>query len=383
MDVAFVTNVVYPFVPGGAQKRVHELGTRLADRGHDVTVYGRRFWDGPRERHYEGLTLRGVAPERDLYVDDRRSIREAIGFATALWRPLRRHLDEHDVIDASVFPFFPVLSVRAAASLADVPVVTTWHECWRGYWREYLGRAGYGGMAIERVVARLPQYPVAVSNVTADRLAEIGPDRDRIRVIPNGIDRDAVAAVEPASPGFDVLFAGRLTGAKQVDRLLRAFATLATTIDGPTDGDVRLGIVGDGPARAELEALARELGIAERVTFVGFLEDHDEVLAQMRAADVFVSPSTREGFGITAVEAMAAGCTVVAVDHPQSAASEVIGDAGVLVPSTDDDLARGLRRALTNPDLPADPVERAGGFDWEPLTDRAAAAYRDASSGDW
>jgi len=46
MDIAFVSNVVYPFVTGGAEKRIHEIGTRLADQGHEVTVYGRHFWDG-------------------------------------------------------------------------------------------------------------------------------------------------------------------------------------------------------------------------------------------------------------------------------------------------------------------------------------------------
>ena len=62
MRVAFVTNVVAPWVTGGAQKRVHEIGTRLAEEGHDVTVYGRHFWDGPEEMTHEGMTLRAAAP---------------------------------------------------------------------------------------------------------------------------------------------------------------------------------------------------------------------------------------------------------------------------------------------------------------------------------
>jgi len=81
MRIAFVSNVVYPFVTGGAEKRIHEIGTRLADRGHDVTVYGRHFWDGPDEITHSGMTLQAVAPAADLYNDDRRSIAEAIDFA--------------------------------------------------------------------------------------------------------------------------------------------------------------------------------------------------------------------------------------------------------------------------------------------------------------
>ena len=71
MDLCFVSNSSYPYVTGGAEKRIHEIGTRLADRGHDVTVYGRHFWDGPAEITHEGLTLRAVAPEADLSAEDR------------------------------------------------------------------------------------------------------------------------------------------------------------------------------------------------------------------------------------------------------------------------------------------------------------------------
>jgi len=92
MRIAFVSNVVYPFVTGGAEKRIHEIGTRLADRGHDVTVYGRHFWDGPDEITHSGMTLQAVAPAADLYNDDRRSIAEAIDFAARALPPLRRQL---------------------------------------------------------------------------------------------------------------------------------------------------------------------------------------------------------------------------------------------------------------------------------------------------
>jgi len=66
----------------------------------------------------------------------------------------------------------------------------------------------------------------------------------------------------------------------------------------------------------------------------------------MRAARVFASPSTREGFGITYAEAMAADCTVIAADHPESAASEVLGDAGILVRPERTALAAALGEAL-------------------------------------
>lgn len=370
MNVAFVSNVVYPFVTGGAEKRIHEIGRRLVERGHEVTVYGRHFWDGPPETSHEGMTLRAAGPATELYAQDRRSITEAVGFGARLARPLYRHVDEHDVVVASVFPYFPVFTASAMARTADIPLVTTWHECWREYWREYLGPLGCGGMAVERGVARLSQYPVAVSGTTADRLAAIGPARDAIDVVHNGIDVERVRSTAPAAEGYDVLFAGRLIPEKNLARLLRGFALL--------DREATLGVAGDGPERDRLRETVNELGVSDRVDFLGHLDAYDDVLAQMRAARVFASPSTREGFGITLVEAMAAGCTVVAADHPRSAASEVIGDAGFAVEPTPKAIKDVIERALDGARPVGDPVSRAERFDWDVVTEDAEAAYRAA-----
>ncbi len=368
--MAFVSNVVYPFVTGGAEKRIYEIGRRLADRGHDVTVYGRHYWDGPAELEYEGMTLRAVAPERDLYAGDRRSISEAVDFAARATPTLVRQAGNHDVLVASVFPFFPVLSTRLAASLGSTPLVTTWHEVWREYWREYLGYPGLAGMAVERAVANIPQQPVAVSGVTADRLAGLGVDRGRISVVPNGVDIDRIRSIPPAADGYDIVFAGRLVPEKRVDRLVRAFA--AADVDGT------LGIIGDGPQRDRLERLAADRGVTDDVDFLGFLPESDDVLAQFRAADIFATASTREGFGITTLEALAADCTVVAADHPRSAAAEVVGDAGFLVAPSVSALADGLETACSGERPPLDPRERAGTFDWERVADDAEQVYETA-----
>jgi len=101
----------------------------------------------------------------------------------------------------------------------------------------------------------------------------------------------------------------------------------------------------------------------------------------MRAADVFASPSTREGFGITYAEAMAAGCTVIGADHPDSAADEVIGDAGYLVEPTVDALSGTLQRVLDGERPPENPVERANRYDWDRVADQAEAAFQAAIDG--
>jgi glycosyltransferase involved in cell wall biosynthesis len=123
---------------------------------------------------------------------------------------------------------------------------------------------------------------------------------------------------------------------KGVDVLLEALARLEPA--------PRLWIAGDGPERGALEALAKQLGLAERVHFLGRCDDTGDLLA---ACDVFVMPSRLEGLGVAALEAMAAGRPVVASRVGGLAGLVVHERTGLLVPSDDvASLADALRRVL-------------------------------------
>ncbi len=371
MNVAFVSDVVYPFVKGGAEKRIHEIGSRLARRGHTVTIYGRHWWDGPTTIHRDGMRLRAVSPARELYVGERRSIAEAIEFATDLLLPLRHHIHEHDVVIASVFPYFPVLTSKLSTLFRHTPLITTWHEVWDSYWNEYLGRLAPFGSAIERLTANIQQRPVAVSGVTADRLARIGPPRETIEVLHNGINVEKIRSVPPIDDGFDVLFAGRLIKDKNVDLLLRAFDHIAS------DHDVTLGIIGDGPEQDKLRTQTKTMNNSDRVTFLGFLDEYEDVIRHMHAAELFVSPSTREGFGITLAEAMAADCTVIAANHPDSAANEIVGNGGFVVEPSLSSLTDTLTHTLHGKRPLKSPVGVAQRYDWDAIVERAEQVYSD------
>jgi glycosyltransferase involved in cell wall biosynthesis len=277
-----------------------------------------------------------------------------------------------------VFPYFPVLSSKLCTLLTDTPLVTTWHEVWGDYWNEYLGTLALGGKLIERVTAKTPQHPVAVSGVTAEKLAAIGPARDRIDIVHNGIDIEQIRTAplptdsfrRDGKPGFDVLFVGRLIEDKRVDVLIDAFDHVAA------QHEATLGIIGDGPRASALKSQARQVSCADQIRFLGFLDEYEDVLGHMRAARVFASPSTREGFGITYAEAMASDCTVIAADHPDSAASEVIGDAGYLVEPKVDGVAKALNKALSGDRPATEPTVRAEQFEWDTVTRHAEAVYR-------
>lgn len=365
VDIAFAAPVIYPFVKGGAEKRIYEVGRRLAGRGHDITIYSRQWWDGPSATIFEQMQLRAVGPASDLYAEgDRRSIPSALGLAGRLVKPLIKA--DHDLIITPVAPYLHVFTVRLASGLRRTPLVVTWHEVWGEYWFRYMGSSGYAGKAVEWTASRLPQHAVVPSQTTADRLHKLAP-RQNIEVIPNGIDVSQITSTAPATDGYDVLYAGRLIEDKNVALLIDAFERL--------DTDMRLGIIGDGPEADRLRAQARQSTAADRIDFLGFLEDYDSVIAHMRAADVFVSPSIREGFGITLLEAMAADCIVITVEHEYSAGSEIVADAGFVVQPTTKQLSRTISRALVG-DVPDRlPVERAADFDWDVVTAQAESFY--------
>ncbi len=198
---------------------------------------------------------------------------------------------------------------------------------------------------VRRVYERAARIIVS-SPLLAEHAAALEPYRDRVRVIPFGIDLrrwqgtpaiEARAEAIRAEAGHRpiVLFTGRMVPYKGVDVLLRALAGL----------DVPAVLAGDGPSRAGWEALARELGLGDRVRFTGEI-GHDELAALYHACSVFVLPSvTRaEAFGYVQLEAMACGRPVVSTRLPSGVPwVNRHGETGLTAEPGD---VAGLRHAL-------------------------------------
>jgi glycosyltransferase involved in cell wall biosynthesis len=132
--------------------------------------------------------------------------------------------------------------------------------------------------------------------------------------------------VRPASDGTDLVWAGRLAGEKGIDDLLVAVSRLRSS-----GLDARLDLLGDGPERVRLEALAASLGLNGAIRFRGHIADRAAYLEALRAADLFVMPSRAEGVPKAVVEAMGAGVPVVASRVGGVPALLGDGDRGVLV----------------------------------------------------
>jgi hypothetical protein len=81
MKIAFVYDVIYPYIKGGVERRVWELAVRLSQKGHEVHIFGMKYWEGDDLRIQKGVILHGICPAQPLYAGGRRTIREAIFFS--------------------------------------------------------------------------------------------------------------------------------------------------------------------------------------------------------------------------------------------------------------------------------------------------------------
>jgi glycosyltransferase involved in cell wall biosynthesis len=148
-------------------------------------------------------------------------------------------------------------------------------------------------------------------------------------------------SMRPADPTFVIGTLARLERIKDIPTLLRALALFKVA---KPDASWRLEIAGDGPLRADLERMSRDLGLHDQVAFLGLRQDVYRLLGSW---DLFLFSTTRdEGFGIVLVEAMAAGLEILASDVP--ACREVLGDGafGKLFPSGNAEaLADAISRA--------------------------------------
>lgn len=311
--------------------RDRERGLRAL--GARVELFSARRWneggretdlDPEGERWVHGVATLGSHPNAFVY-DPRR-----------LWRGLRAR---PDILDLHEEPFAlataEILALRGLAGSRAPYILYSAQNIEKRYplpfrWFErYALRHAAGAY---------------VCNVEAGEILRRKGLRGPAALIPLGVDVDRFSPRERSAPGDRpvVGYVGRLERHKGVDVLLRAAAVRPTW---------HLRITGDGPAREELHALAVELGIIDRVDFLGFAAGAD-LAERYRELDVLAVPSRPvpgwlEQFCRVAVEAMASGVPVVA--SRSGAIPDVVGESGVLVEPDDPDLlAAGVDSSLAS-----------------------------------
>ncbi|MDQ3066261.1 MAG: glycosyltransferase family 4 protein [Actinomycetota bacterium] len=347
-----VLRVIARLNMGGPALHVAYLSEGLADRGYDTTLVVGELARGEgsmafvaESREIKMVRLsslsREIAPVRDLV---------ALLRLTRLIREQRPHIVHTHTAKAGAIGRVAAL---LAGGKARPIVVHTFHgHVLRGYFGPLRTIAF---RTLERLLARVSTKLVAVSPEVRDELVSLGvAPPEKFVVVRLGVELgERVCSSDRAETRrqlglpperFVIGWVGRMTAVKRVEDALEAFRILLDR-----GVDATLCLVGDGPDRDQLERLAKELGVIRHCLFLGYQE---EMGRWFEAFDVFVLPSANEGTPVSAIEALAAGCPVVATRV--GGVPDVVedGETGFLVESGDNaELAARLEQLASDPGL--------------------------------
>jgi glycosyltransferase involved in cell wall biosynthesis len=358
--------------PGGIGRYTAELVRLLPARGVDVTPFTAHHSHAAIDAALRAYDLSGLDP---VVMPLPAALLYDAWHVLGVAGPVRR-VAPVDLVHAPSPAVPPTGRVPLVVTVHDAaPLVMPEAFTRRGVWFHQRGFAA---------AAKRARLVIAVSQFSADEIVAKTPiPRERIRVVPNGVDREPVvdADVQRVRGKFGVhdrpyvFWAGTLQPRKNVRVLLDAFERLD-----PEQVPHRLVLAGPQGWKPDDEdgAVARRLG--DRMRLLGAV-DRKELFALFAGADAFAFPSLHEGFGIPVLEAMAQRTPVVCADIP--ALREVAGDAAVFVAPDDlDGWVTALRSLLTDPGLRAGLVARGDGrvqaFSWERCADETVAVYAEA-----
>jgi len=336
---------------GGAEVHLHEIFKRVVARGHSVTLYCSRFPGSTETEEIDGIRVvrQGGRYFFNFYVPLR------------YWSEFRKEGFDIVVDDINKIPFFTPLFV-------DRPLAGVVHHLFGEaiFLQAAFIPASYVYLA-EKVAPRVYRNtPTAVvSESTRQELMDLGFPAGNLAIVPNAVNDKVYKPAIDIPHGKPIIgHLGRIKKYKSVDHLLRAFQIVLLEIP-----EARLKIIGDGDFRPALEKLAKDLGIADRVEFMGYLSEEEKV-RQLHQMSVAVNCSAKEGWGLTVIEANASGVPVIASDVPGLRDSVVDEKTGLLYEYGNvEQLAQKILLVLRDENLRnrmrTEAIEWGRNFNWE------------------
>ncbi|UCD93762.1 MAG: glycosyltransferase family 4 protein [Candidatus Zixiibacteriota bacterium] len=341
---------------GGAEVHLEELLRRIAGRGHEITLFCSGYADSLPEEEIEGLRI------------IRRGSRYNFNWIApfALRKLVKQNNFDVLIEDINKIPFYTPLYLKLP-TLVVVP-----HLFSTTVFKEINFLLGLYIYFSEKPL--VPIYRGRMFNVisesTADDIAGRGIPRSDISVIHCGIDTDTYN-FDAAVRKFDhptVLYLGRIKKYKTIQHLIIAFKKVLETLP-----EADLKIVGSGDYLPALKSLAGKLKIRDRIDFPGFVSQEKKVEI-LRRSHVAVYPSSKEGWGLTNIEANACGTAVIAANSPGLRDSVAHDRTGFLYEyGRTDELTERLVQVLTDEEKRAR-LEKGGlewvkKFDWDTAAD--------------
>jgi glycogen(starch) synthase len=325
----------YPPYWGGIEKATQRLAIGMADRGHQVAVITSHYDQPlPDVEQAGNISIYRFPFHAALTTGDLRNTVKSLSGVTALKRKLRPDLMHLQLQAPS--SFFHVQTMAAWRAPTLITIHGEFKDC----------RAGEDTLL--GAIFESASWVTAVSHAMLDDLRKVSPKTiPKSSCIYNGGEIVDKAQRTSISEEKIFLAGGRLVYDKGIDQLITAFHQVLVQVP-----MARLVITGDGPERASLERQAATLGIAQRITFAGWISEH-ALRQQMERATLMVIPSRwREGFGLYAMEAALLGLPVIATSV--GALPELVenGRTGLLVPPEDSVALRdAMLHLLHFPDL--------------------------------
>lgn len=327
--------VYFPPEVGGLESHVFYLCRALAAMGHQVDVVTSRSVAGTPP--YE--VMDGVRVWRTWFPG-----KHTVGWLSHAAGSIPRSVSlarDADVIHAQAFQSVPPLQV--ARALTGAPLVATYHT---SHFLKLAEKPGWKGV-LGRLVAAGDHNLAASAEIA--RVAEGLASGHRVEALTNGVETDLFRPVEPTLPQpadgrRRVIVPRRLFEKNGVEFFVRAMPLLARSVD------LEAVLVGDGPEREKLEALAAELDVADRVRFLG-ARPHTDIPGLLSSAELAVFPSLMEATSVAALECMSCELPVAASDV--GGLPEIVDDevGGLFRPSDPEDLARVVAELLGRHDL--------------------------------
>lgn len=319
----------YSLKAGGAERVVRLLHQSLLKRGIDSNLYG--------------LTrLASKAEALDHASSGLFGNPYSIGAFVELLHYVSRHVDDDDIVHAHLFPAGFYLAFLKKIGFLHSPLLYTEHST------SNRRRDTWYGKFIDAISYSEYCFVYAISRGVKKELVEWLTWLDsRVRIIYNGVEYDDRLGVgSKKTDKIVILSVGRLTAAKNYANALRAVALLS-------EDCFEYWIAGDGDEADSLKRLSESLAIADKVRFLGHI---DQVRGVLSSADIFLIPSLWEGFGLAAVEAMSASLPVVASDI--NGLREVVKHdppcALLVEPQSPESIAKALSRMMASREMRAE-----------------------------
>ena len=357
-------------VRGGAEARAFHIAKNLA-KNNEVTIITSREHGTKGEDEILGIKVFRVGKSREYsqsgsFIERFTFIKDAIKIGKQ---------QDFDIVEGANFLSYP--AAWKIGEHLDIPRVITYHDVWIGKWIKNIGISGIFGEILERYTrSKKWDLIIANSDYTKENLESFGFMSNIIITIHNGVELDKYRNIKVEK--FEeptICTISRLVKYKRVDDLIKAVNIIEEDIP-----KIRLKIIGTGPGELNLKNLVSKLDLEENVEFLGFVENHDDVIRILKASHVFALSSIVEGFGMVVIEAMVADIPYVASDIPPIREATNKGIGGLLYePGNCKDLALKIKTLLTadslQPDLMKDVNKHILKHDWAVISHEIEKCY--------